>query len=267
MTEVIEFIFDANIKINVKNNEKNIKNNAMLKRIATNNERIFRNIHIYLLKNKIIKGNIIDIGSYIGDNTYPWAKLTNDIIYSIDPSIKNCEYIKEVCELNGIDNVVVLNKLISNTNEVLNCPSNAVEHCSFVWKNGEVGNLKKPEYDLKIKTDTFDNLYDNGIINNIGYIHLDVEGMENKILNGSKKVIDVFKPIITFEGHIQAEQEEVKKNIKFLKERNYTIFMINDIITTGQCWGDCRNFIAFPENIDAIELTEKINPNYFKFIN
>ena len=91
--------------------------------------------------------------------------------------------------------------------------------------------------------------------------------MENKILNGSKKVIDVFKPIITFEGHIQAEQEEVKKNIKFLKERNYTIFMINDIITTGQCWGDCRNFIAFPENIDAIELTEKINPNYFKFIN
>ena len=204
MTEVIEFIFDANIKINVKNNEKNIKNNAMLKRIATNNERIFRNIHIYLLKNKIIKGNIIDIGSYIGDNTYPWAKLTNDIIYSIDPSIKNCEYIKEVCELNGIDNVVVLNKLISNTNEVLNCPSNAIDHCSFIWKNGEVGNLKKPEYDLKIKTDTFDNLYDNGIINNIGYIHLDVEGMENKIstisptLSCSYNIINHKYSIISF---------------------------------------------------------------------
>mgnify|MGYP006085898109 CR=1 FL=1 len=263
MTDIINFIFDDNIKIKVENNEKNFKNNEMLKRIATNNERIFRKIHIYLLKNKIIKGNIIDIGSYIGDNTYPWAKLTNNIIYSIDPSIKNCEYIKEVCELNDIGNVVVLNKLISNTDEVLNCPNSTVEHCSFVWKNGDVGNLNKPEYDLKIKADTFDNLFNNGIINNIGYIHLDVEGMENKILNGSKKVIDVFKPIITFEGHIQVEKEVVKNNVRFLKERNYTIFMINDIITPGQCWGDCRNFIAFPENIDSMELIKKISSNYF----
>jgi len=53
----------------------------------------------------------------------------------------------------------------------------------------------------------------------------------------------VFKPIITFEGHIQNEELEVKKNIKFLKERNYTVFMINDIITPGQCWGDCINFL------------------------
>ena len=111
-----------------------------------------RYIFIYLLKNKIIKGNIIDIGSYIGDNTYPWAKLTNNIIYSIDPSDKNCEYIKEVCELNNINNVVILNKLISNTTEVLNCPSNAVEHCSFVWKNGEVGNFKKTGIRFKNKS-------------------------------------------------------------------------------------------------------------------
>lgn len=69
--------------------------------------------------------------------------------------------------------------------------------------------------------------------------------------------------IITFEGHIQAEKDEVKKNIRFLKASNYSIFMINDIITPGQCWGDCRNFIAFPENIDAIELTKKINLNIY----
>ena len=52
MTEVIKFIFDDNIKINIKNNEKNMKNNEMLKRIATNNERIFRKIHIYLFIKK-----------------------------------------------------------------------------------------------------------------------------------------------------------------------------------------------------------------------
>ena len=266
MTEVVEFIFD-NINIKINTNEKNKKNNEMLKRIARNNERIFRKIHVYLLKNNIIKNNIIDIGSYIGDNTYPWAKLTNNTIYSIDPSIKNCEYIKEICELNNLKNVVILNKLISNTCEILNCPSDAVDHCSFVWKNGDVGNLLKPEYDLIIEADTFDNLYDKGIINNIGYIHLDVEGMENKILNGSKNVIAKFNPIITFEGHIQVESNEVKKNINFLKEYNYTVFMINDIITPGQCFADCRNFIAFPENIDSMELIKKINLSFFSLIN
>jgi len=43
--------------------------------------------------------------------------------------------------------------------------------------------------------------------------------------------------------------------------------MINDIITPGQCWADCRNFIAFPENIDSMELIKKINLNFFLLIN
>jgi hypothetical protein len=91
--------------------------------------------------------------------------------------------------------------------------------------------------------------------------------MENKILNGSKNIIVKFKPIITFEGHIKAEVNEIKKNIIFLKEYNYTVFMINDIITPGQCWADCRNFIAFPENIDSMELIKKIDLSFFSLIN
>ena len=40
MTELVEFIFDDNINIKINTNEKNNKNNEMLKRIARNNERI-----------------------------------------------------------------------------------------------------------------------------------------------------------------------------------------------------------------------------------
>ena len=59
------------------------------------------------------------------------------IIFGLGSHIK---IIKEICELNNLKNVVILNKLISNTCEILNCPSDAVDHCSFVWKNGDVGN-------------------------------------------------------------------------------------------------------------------------------
>jgi FkbM family methyltransferase len=46
------------------------------------------------------------------------------------------------------------------------------------------------------------------IIDNIGYIHLDVEGMEYKVINGSSNLIDEFRPIISFEQHLEIDDYE-----------------------------------------------------------
>ena len=37
--------------------------------------------------------NIIDLGAWIGDNSIPWAKNIDGIVYAIDPSKENCKYI------------------------------------------------------------------------------------------------------------------------------------------------------------------------------
>ena len=56
----------------------------------------FLNVSGYL-KRKIIKGNIIDLGAWIGDNAIPWAKNINHIVYAIDPSSQNIEFITKMC--------------------------------------------------------------------------------------------------------------------------------------------------------------------------
>ena len=122
--------------------------------------------------------------------------------------------------------------------------------------------MKNYEGKHKLQADTLDNLYEQKIIDNIGYIHLDVEGMEHRILLGSVNIISIFNPIITFEGHVRFEKREIQKNVSFLKDRQYSIYMIKDVILRNQCWSDCRNFLAFPSNVDHKEIVNVLNSKY-----
>ena len=94
-------------------------------------EKAFRNIISYFLINNIIKGNIIDSGSWIGDNTIPWAKQTNNTIYSIDPSNENIEYINKMAEHNSIKNIKTIQKALSDKIETISCNPDSVEHFTF----------------------------------------------------------------------------------------------------------------------------------------
>jgi FkbM family methyltransferase len=205
------FTNDNNICINLLNHSfsNNFKN-------RDNHEIIFRKINTFLIKSNIIKNNIIDLGAWIGDNSIPWAKNTTNIVYAIDPSPENINFINEMCELNNIKNIITIQKAISNINEILSTYDN-LHHCSFIYENPE---LKLNEIN-KVDAVSLDYLHNNNIINNIGYIHLDVEGMEYKILEGSEKIIDLYNPIITFEQHLEIDDYNIiliylkKKNIQF----------------------------------------------------
>lgn len=215
-----------------------------------NHEIYFRRINTFLIKNNIIKNNIIDLGAWIGDNSIPWAKKIDGIIYSIDPSQENCNFIKNMCIVNNITNVKTICSAISNKNETLST-NDDLHHCSFVYGNpGLNANTKTPAVSL-------DYLFNLSIIDNIGYIHLDVEGMEYKIIEGSVTLIDIHRPIISFEQHL--EIDDVIAIISFLIDKNYKIFLIDE--TLPGCRHDCRNFFAFPNEIYNDELIININ-NY-----
>ena len=213
-----------------------------------NHEIIFRKINTFLINNKIIKNNIIDLGAYIGDNTIPWAKNINSTIYAIDPSPSNCEFISKVANLNKINNIKILQTAISDKNEILESSDHDLHHVSFVYRSN------RPFKHTQTAT-TLDLLYQNNEINNIGYIHLDVEGMEFKVLKGSVEILNQFNPIITFEQHTTIDNVEGIK--KFLKEKEYKIFMIDEILPG--CRSDCRNFIAFPSQIFNESLIKDIH--------
>ena len=90
-----------------------------------------------------------------------------------------------------------------------------------------------------------------GILKNIGYIHLDVEGYEYNVIKGAKQLIDLYRPIITFEQHL--ETDDIAGICQLVKEKMYTIYLINEILPG--CRPDCRNYLAFPSemNLDFIQ--------------
>lgn len=216
-----------------------------------NHEVLFRKINTFLINNKIIKNNIIDLGAWIGDNSIPWSKNVNGVIYAIDPSPDNCNFIQKMCELNKITNVKILQNAISDKNELLSTNDN-INHCSFVYGNCETNG------NYKVNAVSLDYLYEKSEIENIGYIHLDVEGMEYRILLGSSHIIDTNRPIISYEQHL--EIDNYNEILAYLNNKQYTVFLINEILPG--CREDCRNSIAFPNEI----FDENIIANIHKYI-
>ena len=153
-----------------------------------------------------------------------------------------------MCELNNITNVKTMEYAISNISELLTTNDN-LDHCSFVYGNtGLNGNVK-------INAVSLDYLYETKQFDNIGYIHLDVEGMEYKILEGSDTLIRECRPIISFEQHLEIDDYDII--VSYLHKHKYVIFLIDEILP--YCRHDCRNSIAFPNEIYNEDLIENIN--------
>jgi FkbM family methyltransferase len=231
---------------------------------ASRNEHevLFRKIHTYLICGGIIKNNIIDLGAWIGDNSIPWSKMLRSIeskmlrcvepniigcnerkVYSIDPSIENCAFIQKMCEHNEITNIKIFQTAVSNKSETLST-NDDMYHCTFV--EGIEGRNKVCAVSL-------DTLFSKGEIENIGYIHLDVEGMEYKVILGSENIINACRPIITFEQHLEIDNYMLI--LEHLENRNYCVFLIDEVLPG--CRPDCRNSIAFPkESFDPNILNE-----------
>jgi FkbM family methyltransferase len=211
-----------------------------------NHEVLFRRISTWLINNKFIKRNIIDLGAWIGDNSIPWAKNISGTVYAIDPSDKNCDFINQVCTLNNITNVVTYQTAISDKKEVL-CTHQSLDHCSFLLHG-----------DTKVEAVSLDDLYAEGKIVDVDYVHLDVEGMEFKVASGMVNIIDAYHPIVAFEQHLLIDN--IGEIVNFFKQRNYMVFLIDEELP--ECRTDCRNFIAFP-NTEKFEMVIDHLRSYF----
>ena len=246
------FTNDNNVEVKLIKHHKN--SNLFSER--DNHEVMFRKINTFLINKKIIQKNIIDLGGWIGDNSIPWSiNLPNSIIYCIDPSSYNIRFVKDMCDLNKIKNIKAIQVAVSDKVETLTTNGN-LDHCSFVYNNPH-NNGKHKEYAV-----TLDSLYEDKDIENIGMIHLDVEGMEYRVMKGGELLIDKYLPIITFEQHLEIDNIEIIKT--FLKNKKYVMYMINEILLG--CRKDCRNFIAFPEHIQTEELIREINEKFLNIL-
>jgi FkbM family methyltransferase len=218
-------------------------------------EILFRKIVLKLMDLNLIDKtkNIIDVGGYVGDNSLPWAKNIDGLVYCIEPSDINVEFIKELIDENSIENIKLFKTCISDKEEILST-NNEIDkghNVSFVYDKRRYSLIwnKNETKKHQIKSTTFDILLEKKEIDDITFMHIDVEGLEMHVLNGSKRLIDEFRPIVIFEVHLNQPIPKKEDMIDFFKDREYSVYIIDE-----RCGRkDCRNFLAIPcENNDKI---------------
>jgi len=237
----VNFIHEGETKINLTSTHEN--DEQFSRRV--NHEIMFRKVVYECIVNNLIdiNKNMIDSGSWIGDNTLVWAKLIKNgegkgIVYAIDPSRKNKDYIEELSKLNQLDNIKCIETAMSDKIEELNYQG-CIDHNSFI----ECG-LRPYKGDKFLFSSYMDLLYEQGEIKEVDFIHLDVEGMEYKVICGGKKTIEENRSVVTYEIHLEIDKEQNLIH-EYFKNLNYAVFMINEVLPG--CRHDCRNFIAIPK--------------------
>lgn len=230
----VVFPYDNNVIINIPDTENEL---FLLKPY---HEILFRQIHSYLINKGIIDKNIIGLGSSIS-NTLPWAKMINGTIYAIDPSSKNCQYIETLKEMNNCNNIKTIERVISDKVKNLTIMSYSF-HRLFVSDDVSSAIIKSTSLDI---------LYNEGIIENIDYINLDVKGMEYWVIKGAQRIIEKERPIISYEINLNERLGKIKN---ILHANDYIIYMINEVLPGNL--SDCRNMLAIPK--------EKVTDNFIE---
>jgi FkbM family methyltransferase len=238
---------EENISLNL------IKNGYYKKSAQLFNQKevLLRAIITHALRNGIIDNtkNIIDVGCFIGDNALPWAKMITGTLYAVDPAQKNIDFVYQTANNNEIKNIKTFTYAVGDVEGFI-YPAFDIDHTPFT----EIP-LNKKAKNRAVKVITFDGLFKNNIVQNIGLLHLDVEGMELKTLKGSIELISNERPVVLFEAHITID--DINAIFEFLKRLNYSIFMINESTIGGR--PDCINFLAFPNESNVKNAVDILN--------
>jgi len=243
----IIFINDNNIELYIPSDFKDINNISYkwfpIFNYVRDNEMKTRLLVNDLITNNLIdnKKNIIDSGAFIGDNSLPWAKNINGTVYAIDPSINNKNLITYLANINKINNIIFYQEVLADSIKKISYNGD-LDFNTFI--NNEGAN--------EIITTSLDELYKNGKINNIDFIHLDVEGLEYEVFLGSIELINKYNPIIIFEQHIISDID-INNILDLLKNLNYIIYLIDEQTGSRK---DCRNLLAIPINKHESFLTK-----------
>ena len=216
----------------------------------SNYEKLLRNIVYKLYQNNFIRNDksIIDIGAWIGDNSLIWSKFLKKTasVYAIDPSKVNLGFIENLKKHNSIENILCVNAVCSDSQNINLSFIGSINHATF--------SKEKINNNYYIKSKTLDGIASG---DEIGLIHLDVEGHEYEVLLGSQKIIEKSLPVIIFEQH--TSNIKYKKIINFLRKYNYKIYIINEILPGNN--KDCMNLIAFNEDFLEEKFFELIPNN------
>ncbi len=137
-----------------------------------------------------------DIGANLGYVTLSLVKQVGSAgkVYSFEPLPENLNRLRENVRINGIENATILRYAASDapSHAILRMNGNAAM-ASLVWHKDEQAT------EIRVETMPIDYLVADQIISPPQFVKIDVEGAENKVLNGMLQTIDKHRPVIFLE--------------------------------------------------------------------
>lgn len=128
---------------------------------------------------------IVDVGAHLGEYTIPCARRASTVI-AIEPNPDVLSILKENIHLNRVSNVITVNKAVYDSQgyQSLNLFADRTGMSSVVMDPHQE-NTKT----IKVAADTLDNILTDLQINKVNWIKIDVEGAEEQVIRGAKRVI------------------------------------------------------------------------------
>ena len=211
----------------------------------------------------IFNGIAIDVGANIGNHSIFFSKFFKKV-YSFEPNPKTFELLKINSKLNK--NIYIRKTGLSNKGII----SNLVENKSNI--GGSKLTNEKSENTIDIQLSTLDQEI-NFMKEKINLLKIDVEGHELEVIEGSKKTISKFRPIIVFEQQLDDFPENFSKIQKCLLDLNYNKFGVikrkSNFPILNKTWIN-KYFFRFlcliTKEFYCIEISESLEPGFYHFI-
>jgi FkbM family methyltransferase len=159
----------------------------------------------------------IDVGANKGIYSYALTRYAKHV-YCFEPISELCDYIKNY----KTDKLTVISSALSNEAGILNFNipimkgRRVTTRASLV--GSDIGELRRVDV----------NQLDSYGYTNVGFIKIDVEGAEEKVINGGIGTINKYKPVLLIEMFYQKNENERCKNLfNFLVNIGYKPILID----------------------------------------
>ena len=174
---------------------------------------------------------VFDIGAHWGYYTLLASMRVGPAgqVFAFEPSQCNLRRLRRHCEINGCENVRLLDVAVSDRNGTARLNE---EHGSRAAHLSEDGTAD-------VKVVTLDSLVNNGLLPPPNVMKVDIEGAEVAMLKGSESVLTSARPLIFLSTHAFAGSKE--PCCQFLTERGYDLEPLN-----GSSLADASDFLATP---------------------
>lgn len=190
---------------------------------------------------KVVKNGdiVVDLGANIGYFTLLAAKIVGKKgkVYSFEPEPRNYYYLRKNIELNHYDNVLVINKAVSDKKgkvELYICPYDSGHHTINQYKGIEEYKpdfVDKKKDAIEVETIVLDDFFNQEIKQPIDVIKMDVEGAEMLALSGMNSLIresENLKMFVEFFPLLIREMGNSPEEFirKLLEDYHFSIFVI-----------------------------------------